>query len=577
MKSSDYIAEFFAERGITHCYGFQGTMIAHLFDSICRNPKLTNHVCYNEQGAAFAAVGAAKVTGKTTLAYATSGPGAANLISGIADAFYDSVPVVFITGQINTYEYLDVQGIRQHGFQQMDVVSCVRPVVKYCEKVERIEDLRKILEKAWYCANEGRKGPVLIDLPMDMQRTEMDPEACEGFIPPEKAAEDISAEAAEAILDAIKNSKKPILILGNGVDKINREPVLDFIDKVRIPVITSMLGIDVLPKEHELNFGYLGAAYGHRYANVIANKKADLIIALGCSLCKRQTGMKPEKFAEDAKIIRVDIDPIELDRKVHHDERGYLGDCNKVITKLNELAEGSMVSEKWIALCSEIREKLTAFDDSSDVREPNRFMEVISKYTGDAAVVCCDVGQHQVWGAQSYGVRKGQKLLFSGGHGAMGFALPAAIGAHYATGCPVAAICGDGAFQMNIQELQWVARERIPVRIFVMNNTSLGLIQQQQDDIFEGRYYGSVADGGYSTPDFEAIGKAYGISSYKVSGEAELSDVLKNIDISEPALIEVVLDIHSRAYPKTYFGEEMHNQRPYVPKEILDDLINRGE
>lgn len=574
MKTSDYIADFMVEHGIRHCYGFQGTMIAHLVDSICRNKNLENHVCYNEQGAAFAAVGQAKVTGQVTFAYSTSGPGAANLISGIADAYYDSTPVIFITGQLNTYEYLNVPGIKQHGFQEMDVIDTVRPVVKYCEKVEDEHDLRRILEQAYYMATEGRKGPVLIDLPMDMQRMEIEPSQLPGFVPCENTDKTLDSDAiAEDIVKALHEAKRPVIALGNGVTKGDRATVLAMIDKLGVPVVTSMLGRDIMSYDHPLNFGFIGAGYGHRYANMIVHKKADLIISLGCSLCKRQTGMKTENFARNARIIRVDIDQHELDRKIHQNEDSYLGDCCSVIDALRNQSVSKLASEEWLQVCNDIRTELEDFDDSCDEREPNKVLELISDYTADAKVICCDVGQHQVWGAQSYKVRDDQRLLFSGGHGAMGFSLPAAIGAHYACDAPVVAIAGDGAIQMNIQELQWVYREQLPITIFVMNNRSLGLIQQQQDDIFDGRYYSSVAEGGYLTPDFCEIGKAYKLNSYKVKGREELEAVLKKLDLSKPNLVDVELDVKSRAYPKTFFGEEMHNQKPYMPEELLKSIL----
>jgi acetolactate synthase-1/2/3 large subunit len=574
MKTSDFIANFLVEHGITHCYGFQGTMIAHLVDSLCRNEKLQNHVCYNEQGAAFAAVGEAKASGRVTFAYSTSGPGAANLISGIADAYYDSVPVIFVTGQLNTYEYLSVPGIKQHGFQEMDVVDTVRPLVKYCEKVEHENDLKRIFEEAYYRATEGRPGPVLIDLPMDMQRQEIDPDSVPGFVPPEvKEVKADCGSIAGDIVKALSEAERPVIALGNGICKSSRDQVRTMIRKLGVPVVTSMLGRDIMSCDDPLNFGFIGAAYGHRYANIITHKKADLIISLGCSLCKRQTGMKTENFARNARIIRVDIDPLELERKIHSTEESYLADCNDVVAALCATEAHELASEKWLAICSDIREKMKEFDDSCDEREPNKVVGLISNYTGAAGAICCDVGQHQVWGAQSYDVREGQRLLFSGGHGAMGFALPASIGAYYACNKPVITIAGDGAFQMNIQELQWVYRENLPVTMFVMNNRSLGLIQQQQDDIFDGRYYSSVAEGGYLTPDFCEIGKAYKISSYRAEGREELEKVLQQLDLSRPNLVEVILDVKSRAYPKTFFGEEMHNQKPYMPKELLDSLL----
>lgn len=576
MKTSDYIVDFFEKKGIDHFFGYQGTMIAHFVDSICNNKHVENHCCYNEQGAAFAAVGYAKATGKTAVAYATSGPGAANLLSGIADAYYDSVPVVFITGQLNTYEYTGIDNIRQHGFQEMDVISTVKPVVKYCEKVENKEDLRYILEKAYFIANEGRPGPVLIDLPMNMQREEIEPDNLKGFSS-ENTIQPADAEMiADKIIGSLNEAHAPVLLLGNGIlnNSQSHRDILAFAQSLKIPVITSMLGRDLLEYDHELNFGHLGGGYGHRYANFIIYKKADLIVSLGCSLCKRQTAMNTEKFAQNAAIIRVDIDQNELYRKIHSDEQSYLADCNDVIAAMaGRQSETEKKHTEWLDKCKIIRQKLRNFDEQCEERTPNRYLETISDCTEEGVSICCDVGQHQVWTSQSFKVKKNQRLLFSGGHGAMGFALPAAIGAHYGTGNASLAICGDGAMQMNIQELQWIRREQVPVTIIVLNNSSLGLIQQQQDDIFDGRYYGSMEMGGYLAPDFKKIGIAYGIDAYKVYSCEELRKTMESVDRSKPVLIEVILDVKSRAYPKTFFGEEMYNQRPYIPTTLMEELL----
>lgn len=580
MKSSDYIVQFFADRGIKDFFGYQGTMIAHFADAVERNAAVTNHCSYHEQGAAFASVGYAKASGRCALAYATSGPGAANLVSGIADAYFDSTPVVFITGQLNTYEYLNIEGVRQNGFQEMDVVATVGAITKYAVKVEDENDIRYILEKAWYIANEGRQGPVVIDLPMDMQRMDVEHSRMRGFDPselPEEPAAKADTEAiAEDILGSLRKAKAPVFLLGNGIIRGSEahRSVMGLAGKLGIPVLTSMLARDLLPHAHALNFGHIGSAYGHRYANLIIYKKADLVISLGCSLCKRQVSMYNEKFAENARIIRVDIDRHELARRIHRDETGYLADCNEVINKLCQRDVSDFDRyESWIERCRTIKEKLEEFDRTYEEREPNRFIEAVSMNTPDGTAVCADVGQHQVWTSQSFLLKENQTMIFSGGHGAMGFALPAAIGAHYGVGDRALAICGDGAMQMNIQELQWVCREQLPVTIIVMNNSSLGLIRQQQDDMLEGRYAGAAPPGGYTAPDFCAVAEAYGIPSAKAACREEIDQAMEELDVNGPRLIEIRVSDRSMAYPKTNFGEEMFDQRPYMPRGLLDEIL----
>ena len=578
MKSSDYIVDFLVNRGIKHCYGFQGTMIAHLVDSICADPRIRNHVCYNEQGAAYAAVGEAKISGKPSVAYATSGPGATNLLSGISDAYFDSAPVVFITGQLNTNEYLPIPGIRQHGFQEMDVVSVMKPVLKYAHMIQDPEEIRETLEAAFYWASEGRPGPVLVDIPMNMQRAGIDPQALKGFDPPKEAGEaqrETADEAVRSIIEELQRSERPVLMIGNGIRKDEREDILQLIEAMNIPVITSMLGRDIIPCDHPLNYGMIGSAYGHRYSNMIVNTKADLIIALGCSLCKRQTGVKFHEFAKGAKIIRVDIDPTELKREIKDDEIQIQMDCNILIPALTKsLAEESFDWGEWVGVCSAIRSKLNAFDATCEERLPNRIISEISKHTAEFKNISVDVGQHQVWAAQSYGLRGDQRMICSGGYGAMGFSLPAAIGASISTEDPTLVIAGDGAIQMNIQELQWVVREQLPITIVILNNRSLGLIQQQQDDIFKSRYSGSLDVGGYTVPDFYEVGKAYGLSSHKIDSEEGLAETFAQLDPRVPNLVEIQLPSSVRAFPKTNFGDPIHDQKPHMPRELMDELLH---
>lgn len=577
MKASDFIVSYLKEQGIKDIFGYQGTMIAHFVDSVCKADGIENHMCYNEQGAAFAAVGLAKSSGKTAVAYSTSGPGAINLMNGIADAYYDSTPVVFITGQLNEYEYTGITELRQQGFQETDVVSMVKPITKYATHISKVEDLKYELEKAFYIANEGRKGPVVLDIPMNVQREDLDIEKAKSFTPPKDKVLINYEMVATQIIDEIAKSEKPMLLLGNGIVKGSElhKNILKLVDELNIPVITSLPARHLLKADHPLNFGYIGAAYGHRYANILAHKKTDLIVSLACSFCKRQTGGKSENFAKNAKIIRVDIDRNELLRKVHSDETHYCCDCEKLVVAMLKVIKDNKVDKSpWVAICKKVREPLVDFDNISKERIPNKFVNLISSYADSDTVVCCDVGQHQLWMGQSFDITDNQRLLFSGGHGAMGFALPAAIGAYYLNKKPTVAVCGDGAFQMNIQELQWIKRENLPVTSIILNNESLGLIQQQQDDFFEGNHFGSTSEGGYNTPSFKKIGEAYGICSYSVSTIEELENTLKTVDKNIPNLIEVHLDTKSKAYPKTYFGEEMYNQKPYIDKELMDEILS---
>ena len=589
MKVTDYIVEFLQRKGIHDFFGYQGTMIAHLVDSIEKNPHTKSHSSYHEQGAAFAACGYAQAGERCACAYATSGPGAANLISGIADAYFDSLPVVFLTGQLNTYEYSGIPGLRQQGFQEIDIVAMARPVTKYAVQIREDEDIVKELNKAYHIANSGRKGPVLIDLPMNIQRgavknpvfdmslEEMGIAA--GDLEEEAAkATQSAALAADSILEALDKAQRPVIMLGHGVsDKAVRDQLFALTRKWRIPVITSVLEMSALPWDDPLNFGCIGGAYGHRYANMIANAKSDLLICLGISLCTRQIGTKVHEFAKNAKIIRVDIDNYNLQRDIHENGINELKFCADAAEVVKSLAEGTAVYDfsDWLAVCADIRGSLQEVDDSIPERYPNRMIAALSDALADTSAVAVDVGQHMVWSYQSFHNQKDQKLLFSGGHGAMGYALPAAIGAYYATGKPVACICGDGAFQMNIQELEWVKRENLPIIMMVMNNHALGMIRHLQRDYFEQVYADTSEGSGFSSCNFAEVAKAYGISSICMEAADVKEKAVGFLQRTEaPKLLEILMEPGTFAYPKTCLGEPIHNQQPYVPKEIYDRLMN---
>lgn len=600
IKLTDYVTEFLQRKGIHDFFGYQGTMIAHLVDSIEHNPNTRSHSSYNEQGAAFAACGYAQAKDACACAYATSGPGAVNLLSGVADAYFDSLPIIFITGQLNTYEYSGINGLRQQGFQEIDIVSMAKPVTKYAVQIREPQDIIRELNLAWQIANTGRKGPVLIDLPMNVQRGEVCDPVYDMEFPEEETetavygqknsgngaafyrkavdkADSADADvAAEDILCKLRKARRPVFMIGHGAAGSAEKNLVRIAREHHIPVITSVLARSVLSWDDPLNCGCIGGAYGHRYANMIANAKSDLLVCFGISLCTRQIGTKVHEFAKNAEIIRVDIDPYNLQREIHEggkDEKCFCVSAEEVAEKL--LADEKEIGSygEWLSVCQRIRKELTQVDDATPERYPNRMIAYLSGQLGDTGAVAVDVGQHMVWSYQSFHNKQNQKMLFSGGHGAMGYALPAAIGAYYATGKPVACICGDGAFQMNIQELQWVKRENIPVKMIVMNNEALGMIRHLQRDYFDCVFADTSDGSGFSSCAFADVAKAYGIPSKRIQRE-EVEDASGEfLEQNGPGLLEIMLENGTYAYPKTCLGEPIHNQQPYIPKQIFDELM----
>lgn len=566
MTVSDYIIDFFVRKGIKDFFGYQGTMIAYFVDAIHRNPNANNHSCYNEQGASFAACGYAQAGKKCGVAYSTSGPGAVNLLSGVANAYFDSEPTIFITGQLNTYEYTGIPEMRQQGFQEINIVEMAKPITKYAVQITDAKDTRYELEKAWYLANNGRKGSVLIDLPMNIQRTEFNADEQQKFTPSINETQKIEYQQ---IYDALSKSKRPVIIVGNGVCDRYQSKLKAFIKINNIPTITTLLASSFL-SEDELHLGNMGSSYGNRTA-LMAVHKADLLISIGASLGKKQTGVKLENFAPNAQLIRIDIDETQLKAKIKKGELQIKADTSNFIEGLT-INKYTQDIEEWVDFIHSVKAYYTNFDKNLPELYPNHYIESISDLLPDGYNVVSDVGQHMMWVAQSFHLKKDQLMLFSGGHGAMGYALPAAIGAYYANRKPSIAISGDGAFQMNIQELQWVVREKLPIKIVVMNNHCLGMIRSVQEDYIDSRYEGVSEESNFSPCRFKEIAQAYGIESKRITFIDELDNI--TFDSQSAFLLEIDMDNKTLALPKTFFGDPVYRQRPYIPDADLQKMLD---
>lgn len=568
MKVSDYIVEYLIEKNVKDVFGYPGGMVTHFMDSLSKyQDSVTAHVMYHEQGAAFAACGNAQASGNFGVAYATSGPGATNLITGICNAYFDSIPVLFITGQVNSFETKGDIPVRQRGFQETDIVSMVKNVTKYAVRVRNEQDIKMHLDCAVTSAMSGRKGPVLLDIPMNIFRVEVKKDQLKGYgMEAENTESRISDEDKTLLEESILTSKRPVILLGNGIKNAGVEKkVREVIKKFGIPAVSTMLAMDVLPSS-EGSYGFIGA-YGHRAANFIV-AKSDLVLTLGARLDVRQVGAIRENFAPDSKIIRVDIDPGELSYKVHQDEKSICADVKTVIKELEKISGYSQDQWKqWKNVCDKIRMRLSGIDTNI----AQGFLEKIGKYITINSIITTDVGQNQVWAAQFLRVKGQQKILFSGGHGAMGYSLPAAIGAACFSNDVVVSINGDGGFQMNLQELQVISREELPVKIIIFNNHALGMIRHFQEMYFEDNYTQTIRTAGYTVPNFGAIAQAYGLEYHCIEENQELKqEWLTN---KKACLIEVVLPEKTYVFPKLEYGKPNQDQEPLLDREIFDELM----
>lgn len=565
MTVSDYIVEYLISRNITDIFGYPGGMVTYFMEALRkRDGRIRSHLAYHEQGASFAACGYAQASGKVGVAYATSGPGATNLITGICNAYFDSIPTLFITGQVNTFEGKNTKNVRQCGFQETDIVSMVRPVTKYAAKIERAEDIRYQLDYSFHAAETGRKGPVLLDIPMDIFRADIEQDALKGYTPKEERDNvDISMYVGRML----RSTKKPILLLGNGI-KVSRAvgKINEAIERMGIPVVTTMIAADIA-SGYKYNYGFIGA-YGNRTANFLVSK-CDMLLSIGARLDVRQVGSKRSEFAPSARIIRIDIDYGELDYNVREDEIHVCMDINNFAEALNEIETEPGQYKNWIGLCESIKKKLNGIDD----RLPNHMVKEIGKAIPENTVITTDVGQNQVWVAQSLELKKGQRLLFSGGHGAMGYSLPASIGACVASKRPAVCFSGDGGIQMNIQELMAIAQENIPIKVILLNNYALGMIRHFQEMYFDKKFIQTTVSSGYAVPDFEAIVRGYGIKYICCESVEDIQSIDKNIlESTDPVFIEIKIREDTYVYPKLEFGKPNQDQEPLLERTLYDEI-----
>lgn len=516
MKGYDYISHCLFSRGIKYIFGYQGGAVTPLIDAMTR-AGLKYVQCRHEQASGFAADAYARLTGKCAVVVVTNGPGASNAVTAIANAYLDSVPVLFITGQVNTAD-LKQESVRQNGFQEIDTVSMVKPITKYATRVTEKTALRQEFEKAFRLAETGRKGSVLLDLPMNILFEEITDDICvETSLP--KAASGITDQDAVKILDFLNGSKRPVIVAGGGIRSADAQKELfNFAKKTGLPVVRTLMGYDLYT---ETDAGFSGN-YGMPFANQLIYE-SDLILAIGTRFGKRQVGKKFTDYAPSAKVIRVDIDEAELTHVVQP-EIALRCDAKMFLKKMNDLRITLRTPPTFI------------FKDSEKLPRPVDIVREISLFAPEDCIITTDVGQNQMWTAQGWQLKKKQRFLTSGGLGCMGFSLPAAFGATFAAGKKkIFAFTGDGGLQMNLQELKTIADRGYPVKIIVFNNDSLGMIREAQMKYHGSRFIGTKQ--GYSVPDLKKTAEAFGIRYVRFDSRS-LKEVLGS---DAPALIEIRL------------------------------------
>ncbi|GHU97064.1 acetolactate synthase [Spirochaetia bacterium] len=568
MKVSDYIIEFLISKKVTEIFGYPGGVICHVMDSVTKyRDKITAHALYHEQACAFAACSYAQAAHNIGIVFATSGPGATNLITGIANAFYDSIPIIVLTGNVDTYGVKGDMNIRQRGFQETDFVSIVRSITKYSVFVKSPDDIRYCLEEAYYLVTTGRPGPVVLDLPADVQRADVDPDN----LKPYKIQNFDSISNKESIIsdliEIVKNSKRPCFLAGAAVKQTgNVKTLRQLCEQLNVPLVTSMPAVDVFPGNHRLNGGFIGTN-GHRYANFIISK-SDLVIVIGSRLDLKQVGNKREKFAPNAKLYRIDIDEGELAYKIRNNEIAIHMDISVFLKSLVINSHNiKLDTEKWINVCNQLKEKLK----DSDKNIYHDFIKKLSSSSQEGINIIVDTGQSSVWVPQSFIFKKDQNFFISAGLGSMGYSLPAAIGAYYANKQSVICFNGDAGIQMNIQELEFVVKEQLPITIVILNNRSMGMIRNFQEKNFNKNYYLTTVNSGYAVPDFERIAYAYNIKYKRITSCDDLkNDIILN---KEPSMLDVQFETSTYLVPNFRSDGPLDDMEPLIDRALYSELM----
>ena len=584
MKLSDYVAGFLARQGIRHVFAISGGASIHLIQSIADTHGI-NYICpQHEQAGAMAADAYSRVTGNLGAAISTSGPGATNMITGACCAYFDSIPVIYITGQVTTFRLKRDSGVRQLGFQENDTVEMYKPITKYAVQIDNPERIRFELEKAVYLAKSERPGPVLIDIPDDVQRVEIDPDLLESFIPePEpKNAEQLNNKISRCI-QLINKAKRPVIILGWGIRLAQAEKeVRKLIAALNIPVALTWAVKDFLSSNHPLVVGMFGT-HGTRHGNFTV-QNADLIFAIGARLDTRAVGSPITTFAREAKKIVVDVDPNELNKfemlgmdvdvLIHSDARDFLQAINRRIIE----ALPQDISD-WKKKIVEWKEKFPICPPefyNQDEVNPYVFMKALSKESAEGDVIVVDTGCALAWMMQAFEVKPKQRIFHDFNNTAMGYALPASIGACFSLDQqPITCVTGDGSLQMNIQELATAIRYQLPIKIFLINNHGYSMIRQTQDQWLCSRYLASSIEGGLASPDYVKIAKAYGYKTITIGNQNSLNSQIREVfDSDKPVFCNVEISPEQKVIPQTKFGRPIEDAEPLLDRrEFIRNMI----
>jgi len=576
MKLTDYIASFITKR-TQHAFVGNGGSVVHILDSLDKHENFSLIPFVNEQGASIAAEAYYRVTKKPGVAIATSGPGFVNLIQGIACAYYDSIPAIFITGQVVTKDLKKERKSRQVGFQEMEVVESVKGYTKYAVCLMDPKNIRYELERLWWEAENGRPGPVVLDLPDDMARAEINPEELTGFTPPISSINNVlDISDIERIKQALKVAKRPLIIMGSGIKLSNQEEqAIKFIQKLDIPFVTTWSTVDMFTDSFKKLVGSFGVS-SNRPGN-FAVQTCDLIISLGSRLDTHMTGANASKFSTNSFKIMVDIDESEI-----YKENGLNIDL-PININLIDFFNGILDEEfiigditEWDNRIKLWKEKFPIcqpeYFDAKGYVDPYVFMDSLSKLTKKDSVIIPDAGGNLTWTMQGYEPKVKQTIFSAFNHSPMGYAFPASIGVKLARpDCEVVCITGDGGLNMNLQELGTLALQKLPIKIFILNNEEYGIIKQTQATWLDSNYVCSDVASGVACPDFLRIAEAYDIKTENIDSHENLSEIMKFVLSYEdgPIICNVKIKPNQEILPKLSSGRPLEDMYPHLSEEEM--------
>lgn len=589
MKLSDYVIRYLEQLNIRHMFMLPGGGAMHLNDSLGRSEKIQYVTCLHEQACAIAAEAYARVTNQPGLLMVTTGPGGTNALTGVAAAYIESTPMIVLSGQVKRADMINGQGLRQQGMQELDILSMAGPVTKYAALVTDPESIRFHLDRAAYEAQNGRKGPVWLDIPLDVQATQIDPERLAGWSPEQDGGQEAGERELESqvleVIGQLNRARRPAILAGNGIRLSGGTDVFEeLVKELEIPVLTTWNGIDLIGDDHPLFFGRPGGM-GQRYANFM-QQNSDFFLSIGARMNLLQTGYNFDGFARAAFKIMVDIDENELHKTNVRPDLAICADARRFMEALLShkdkirpredgewIAYGNRMKKKYPVVTREAREQEELANTYVLLDEITRQMQPEDVYVSGSSGTCIDISM------QTFRVKKGQRVFSTKGMASMGFGVPASIGACLASGGRrTVCVCGDGGFQMNIQELETIRRLNLPVKIFVLNNRGYAQIHATQKNLFGGRYVACDEESNLTLSPISDVAGAYRLKTVRIGHNREIEGAVREaLEYDGPVICEVMVPIGLSAFPKQVSYKRSDGQMESLPLEYMNPMLPEEE